>query len=527
MRYDFLLAVLLFGVGTFFLFWIVYIFTRKELMIGIKLLGLFMLACCFFIFGYGGFILSDSVDSMLLFNHLQYIGIPFVFVCWYFLSVMQKNRNRKIAVKHVVCLLIVPIFALVTNFLYLWKDGVATSWVRQLYFVSHVLVGNIQIGSGFQTLLFEKGVFYYILMGYNLLLMGISGYNFFLVYKSANAAHRKKILHLVFLTGFAFLSIAYSFLNKQTAYLDMAPFITVFFVIGAFLALYKYEFFDLIPLAYRNVFQGVEFPVFILDRSMTLISANVNAKNMFTEQFDFRNVLSIEDFDRIDSDFSKDLLEKGEHETWMDIDGEVRYFFVKLLPLSQNGGRLIGYLLQYNDITHHKLEMKKMEQIATYDDLTKILNRRVFYLKAQEAFDEAIQNKSCFSIIMFDLDDFKEVNDIYGHQTGDYLLAKMAELIRAHLHENDLFARYGGEEFIIYSIDKPPAMASVLAETLRKALADNIFVHDNHKIKITASFGVAGCDGKISKSFEHYIKDSDIGLYQAKDAGKNKIVMIQ
>jgi len=364
-------------------------------------------------------------------------------------------------------------------------------------------------------------------MSYNMVMALLSARNFFLVYRKSDALYKRNLLALVIASLLFCVVLILTLINTHTATMDTAPLATAAFALLALFALYKYEFFDLMPFAYRQLFQGAIYPIAILDKSKTFISANNSMKEMYNEKMNFREILTLKDFNQVDESFFGDLEKNSEHETSIEINSEIKYYSVRLDSLNRNNGKHIGFLLRFIDMTEHKLEMIQMEKIAAYDDLTKILNRRVFYLKASEAFDEAVVNKKGFSFIMFDLDEFKEVNDIYGHQAGDHILTEMAKLFTDKLGESDIFARYGGEEFIIYCPKQSPDEAYILADSLRSVLENYVFDFNKHKIKVTASFGVSGSNRLVQKSFEHYIKDSGDGLYRAKNKGKNNVVIVR
>lgn len=347
------------------------------------------------------------------------------------------------------------------------------------------------------------------------------------VYKKSDAIYKRNLLVLVVASIVFCVVLIVPLINNNTATIDSSPFVTSVFALLALFALYKYEFFDLIPLAYKQLFQGANYPIVITDKAKTFINANNAMIEMYSDKLDFREILSLRDFNQIDAGFFEDLEQYNEHDTSIELNGEIKYFSARLDSLTRNNDKHIGFLLRFVDITDHKLELIRMENIAAYDDLTKIYNRRVFYQKASEAFDEAVLNKKGFSFIMFDLDGFKDVNDIYGHQAGDHILSEMARIFTEKLGQDDLFARYGGEEFIIYCLRRGPDEAIALAETLRLTLEKHIFDYNKHRIKVTASFGVSGSSRLVQKSFEHYIKDSDDALYKAKSRDKNNVVIVR
>lgn len=526
MRYDLLLASILIAIGSVFLLAVLFIFTRKGVLLGFKLLGLLALATTVFVLGNAIHILGNKENIQLVTIHLSYFGVPWLMVLWYFLSVQQKTRMRNLSFRQYGLFLIIPGLTFLSIMLYPWKPGADPTWIQTLYFTSHQVQMAPGIAPDFTTILFEKGPLYYAFMAFNVLLAGCSGGNYLVFARKATSRNKKRILFLAVLSFLSALVIIYTFINPLTAVIDPAPYSASLFVITCFIALYKYEFFDVIPIAYRQIFHNANHPIVVLDCDNTVISANPSARDMFGDQLDFQSIMTLEDICRM----KPGGLEEVDQNNFMDMEvtvhNEVRFYRMELQPLLSRNQHLKGKVLVFRDVTEVKAEMQKMEKIATYDDLTKILNRRVFYLRASQAFDEAILDKTKFAFIMFDLDDFKNINDIYGHLAGDSVLFEMAELFSSLFDNESIFARFGGEEFIVFFTNKGPKEAFKMAETLRRSLEEHLFVCDGRKIRVTASFGVSGSEGQTNKSFERYLKESDDALYQAKHDGKNRVSMI-
>jgi len=522
MRFDFLFVAFLFSLASILIFAIIYVFTRKELLIGIKLMGLLAIDIVFLLLGEAGAILSDRETSILAFSHIQMIGYFFLPTVWYIISSQQKTKSSKFTMLDFMYFSIVPFIGIAVMLLYPWSSDSTLSWVNRIYFTSHEFILSPQFGSGFVGIVFTKGIGFYIIALYNLFLVGLSIKNYFNAMKRDSKLNGRNLYLPIIASIIIFISIIFGSISPKTFIIDLGPVLCGVLIFVAFYGLYKYELFDLTPLAYRQVFQEASFPVFILDRNKFIISMNSEGKELYHHQFDYSERITFDMFDEYDPSFSSDLLLQEHHESRFMIEGKEVYFLVKLERLTKYN-RLMGFLITYRDITMHKMELKKMEYMATYDDLTQILNRRVFYLRAAESFDEAVIHKSSVSFIMFDLDNFKDVNDIYGHQAGDFVLSEMAKIVLKEIGTQVTFARYGGEEFIMFVRDIAPIDAYDLANHLRKVLEEKAFVYEKHRIKITASFGISGTDKQITKSFEQFLKDADVALYESKDAGKNQV----
>ncbi len=177
-------------------------------------------------------------------------------------------------------------------------------------------------------------------------------------------------------------------------------------------------------------------------------------------------------------------------------------------------GLLFGLML-----AHIKVLSEKLGKMAYTDSLTHIYNRLHFAHFLDAEIDKVKRYGGCFSIIFFDLDNFKDINDNYGHMTGDDVLEKVTELISKANRSADIFARYGGEEFIILAPETNLSGACIHAERLRNDIEQYEFPKVGH---LTSSFGVAEFNAETD-DVESILERADIALYMAKDLGRNRV----
>lgn len=164
---------------------------------------------------------------------------------------------------------------------------------------------------------------------------------------------------------------------------------------------------------------------------------------------------------------------------------------------------------------------EKLSELAFFDTLTGIYNRRYFDLKLNEEVTRAIRYKCKLSMMMVDIDDFKKFNDTYGHQKGDLVLAATAKLLRESLRGTDSICRYGGEEIVILLPETKGDNAVKIAEICRlKVEKESIKIAG---VVVTVSIGVSEFIGLDTP--EKLIKAADLALYQAKKQGKNQVVL--
>ncbi|MFN8446815.1 MAG: GGDEF domain-containing protein [Caldilineaceae bacterium] len=164
----------------------------------------------------------------------------------------------------------------------------------------------------------------------------------------------------------------------------------------------------------------------------------------------------------------------------------------------------------------------EIQTLAITDGLTGVFNRRHFMELAARATSPSTNDASDLSIILFDVDDFKQVNDTYGHQYGDLLLQEICNTIKEILRDGDIFARYGGEEFIILLPNTTQETACALAESIRSQVEQRSVVRDQQVLKATLSIGITtSVNGK--HSLDKLLKLADQAQYRAKSNGKNCI----
>jgi diguanylate cyclase (GGDEF)-like protein len=161
-------------------------------------------------------------------------------------------------------------------------------------------------------------------------------------------------------------------------------------------------------------------------------------------------------------------------------------------------------------------------QLVMRDGLTEIFNRRKYDEEAQREVARAVRHRRPLSLIMCDIDRFKQVNDSHGHLCGDSILKQIAQLTREFLRPEQIFARVGGEEFAILSPEVDLEGARALAEKVRARLAEHEFVFAGSKVPITCSFGVCELTPEMTTPEDLYAA-ADRALYLAKNSGRNRV----
>ena len=181
-------------------------------------------------------------------------------------------------------------------------------------------------------------------------------------------------------------------------------------------------------------------------------------------------------------------------------------------------GRTILKFLSGGNIEHSYHE--EIYRLTTVDGLTQIFNKRYFMETLEREISRALRYQRCLSLIMFDLDKFKNVNDTYGHLAGDYVLKRLAEVIKSRIRREDVLARYGGEEFTIILPEIDAAHALVFADKIRRLVERSKFTFENIDVPVTISIGVSTVGNGLERT-DDVIRVADEFLYEAKAAGRN------
>ncbi len=184
------------------------------------------------------------------------------------------------------------------------------------------------------------------------------------------------------------------------------------------------------------------------------------------------------------------------------------------------GGAIFKFLSGGNIETQYHEEIYSL---TISDGLTQIHNKRFFLEFLEREMGRCHRYNRSLSLIMFDIDHFKSINDTNGHLAGDYVLRELSATIKPRVRKEECFARYGGEEFAVVMPEAGGDNARKFAEKIRKMVEEHHFSFENKPIRVTVSLGVADLTGEMTEPLQ-FIKIVDQNLYKAKKSGRNKVV---
>lgn len=191
---------------------------------------------------------------------------------------------------------------------------------------------------------------------------------------------------------------------------------------------------------------------------------------------------------------------------------------IKAFIINISKSKTNNFICSYSEITNISLEKRELEKRVYRDELTKIFNRAKFNDFLNTEFSFFKRQKLDLSIIMLDIDFFKDINDNHGHDIGDEVLKYLSQIVNERLRESDIFARWGGEEFVILLKSCPKEEAYRFADELRLKIQNTSFINN---ISVTCSFGVTSM--LEEDSIKDFIKRVDTLLYTSKKNGRNRV----
>jgi diguanylate cyclase (GGDEF)-like protein/PAS domain S-box-containing protein len=301
---------------------------------------------------------------------------------------------------------------------------------------------------------------------------------------------------------------------------DINPFAFTLMSLIIYLGSKDQNILEIVPIARDTVFENIYDAVIVLDTKGIIVDYNraaeyllgkekiigTSIQSILKKYFDDNTVIDIANIDSFNE---------------VTINNKV--FNIRHISFTNKKGQNIGSAFILRDITEYKLLTQKLHELAVTDDLTGISNRRHFFDNASRELFRSKRASRPLSIIMFDIDHFKSVNDTYGHAVGDNVLKKIAARISSNLRSLDIYARYGGEEFIICLPETALEDAKNVAERIRGIVEETIMQDtNNNDFKVTVSLGVASLSHD-SDALEQIIEQADKALYKAKQGGRNRV----
>ncbi len=456
--------------------------------------------------------LSASEQSMLLWRNIEQIGIFLLPVAFVYFSLDYAHYDK--LKKYLPFLLIISVTAIVLIF----TDS-KTHIMRNGYIISY----SPLFGKALSVSQTTTGK---VLVAYNYLLALISLVILFVFSRQVNRSMRRQVMLTFLATGLVFFL---SFL--KAAFLEGTsiniPIVTIYLPGGLilFYNLYRNDFFRVSPIARDKIFDVIEMGIIVTDRSGMIADINPSATQILQSCFSVDTKLSGKKMEEMFATYPEWIemtktFSAGEIELKLEND-RLCYIHILVYPLQSNRGVSIGSVTIMRDVTVLRMQEFALKAKAETDSLTGLMNRDSFMAAFQQKLKDAAQNGEHISVLMMDLDKFKDINDTCGHNSGDRVLQAFAEVLKTVLRHEDAIARFGGDEFVAILPGVAKKEANEIAGRILNAVNRKVVVLENGtEIQLRLSIGI--CDNETITSEETMLKFADRAMYAAKNNSGNR-----
>ncbi len=479
---------------------------------GYKGIAILFVLMVFYNFGYALELATDSFELKILFNHIQYVGIPFIAVTWMFIAKRFTSKSYVWKFKKNFWFLIVPVLVFITAQLFYFTN---LEW----YYTGARLIEYTGLSShSIWILELDKGVVYYIHQSYNMVMIAYVSWLYIHRAITVKGIHKRQAIAMATCGIIATFMIIPAFFTTTTSSIDWTLYFLNFIGYGIIYTMYHYEMMALMPSAHKSMFIDSTDPMLVFDDKHDLVSWNDSIGSLHLKNISYQTNLI-----KIFTD--EDIIKAIKNTEPFSFNHKDKHYVMEITKLESKHKIYLGYVLRFLEMTSYVERITKLDYEASHDSLTDILNRRAFFMKIETYLKDSNNTNTPFSIIMFDIDDFKAVNDQYGHLAGDQVLISLSRIVEKLLPNNALFCRFGGEEFLIFIINLSEDDTFRLAENIRKIVEISNFEFESNIIKIKTSLGISHTIIKPDVDVYNSIKKADEALYISKHRGKNQVTV--
>ncbi len=493
-------SVLLFLTGFVALFLAVYALTKLTLSF-VAYFSVFMFLTAIYASGYGLLLATDGLQKIITVLSYQYIGTLFLPSFW-LLTVYCYCHQKNMVWWGLGILIAMP---LVSYVLFLTNDS--HHWAYRG--LSYVRVNNLTV------LVQNRGVWYYIYYVFSQLCIFYSTFLLFWHWRKTAVYFKKQTL-LILCGSIVPWVFNIVYVSGLTQGLDLGVF--GFTITGMVFALvvFKLKFLEIIPIARSVIFDEINIGVLVILQDTIVVDFNQAAQEIFLPICEHLSGTEIKVFRQI-PEFYNGLIKNQASFTFM-MPGHDQ-IAPRVLEVSQEYIKSkrkakIGKAILIQDISQKTLLEEQLKKVASTDELTGILNRRGLLEIADREFQNSRRYQRQYSIIMIDIDFFKQINDNHGHAEGDRILVLVTQVIANTIRKTDIFGRHGGDEFIIALPETTAAVALAVAENIRGLLRAS-------PERVSLSLGITGIRDEMV-NFQDMVACADQALYQSKRKGRNQ-----
>jgi diguanylate cyclase (GGDEF)-like protein len=455
-----------------------------------------MLALVMYSMGYALELGAGNEDAMWVALQIQYYGVPFVPALWVLLAYSYLG-NHDIPIGGIVLVLTLPLLTFVFA---------QTNQAHHLYYASvdYTRDGDLTISR------LGHGPWYYVHFAYINLSFLIGSALFYRAWRVAQPVYRTQAMLMLLGSVAPWVGYVLYLAGLSPKGVDLTPFgmivTSMLYAVGT----QRYGILDIQPIARSIVFDGIAEGVIVLDTEQRVVDFNATAATVFPLLTAHAVGRPLSVVTREADVHAEALI--VEHGTLSLGTSEVpQDFEVKCYPLRSRRGKVVGRAVLLRDITEKSRLERELIRQARIDQLTGVYNRHHLVELSENALQLAQRHGRKLSLIIVDVDHFKQVNDSIGHLAGDSLLGKIAALMQSRIRATDILGRYGGDEFVITLPETPAEAALQIANELCTAAAT--------ETSTSLSMGVAEWYPGV-RSFRELLHKADEALYRVKAEGR-------
>ncbi|NLK71444.1 MAG: diguanylate cyclase [Clostridiales bacterium] len=482
-----------------------------------KAFSVLVLCISFYLFGYLMIVNSSNLQEMIFWNQIQYLGLPFISVLWLLVALLYTKTIYSLKIRMGVLLFFIPVVTFFMRLTNSWHHLFYTKWeLRELF--------------GYSTLYMERGFWYYVNISYILLCLLLTVIVYCIGYFKNKVGYTRSHFLVFFFASLlpliSILLLIFAYAGKGIDY--SALIIPVSLLIISF-GILKYDFLEIRTLARETIFENNLAGMVVLGPGKRVIDYNKAAEKFFEAINISLNNYPIEHLLHGEPKLLEIFESKDNCELSLVIDGEERFFEIDVVMLGDNNDGNTRILKSIRDVTEERKIQQKLKFLATTDYLSGVYNRAEFMNLAKREFSRAKRNNDELSLLIMDLDDFKKINDTFGHAAGDEMIREMGSIIKSSFRKSDIAGRIGGEEFAVVLKNASLEEAKKVAEQFRETVNSRKVIYGKQEISVTVSIGVAAIRGNTDdiKSIEDIFKKADDALYGAKAKGRNCVATLE
>ena len=485
---------------------------RQRAVRGAREFAYLMLAILGWTFAVGWGMMAVSPQGNFIWAVVRMAMVIATPVCWLVFALKFSDHAGWLKKPNIILVSIIPFISLVL---------MATTWRHELFLTG---IDYLRVGPYLIDETWHLGPWFWVnlVYSYTLILIG----DLFLVKEALLLVKLYRCQAVALLVGTFFpliTNIAYTFHMIPKLVVNYDPFGFVFAGLAFSLGLFQYRMFDLKPIARQLLIDSMGDGMLVVDEQSRIVDLNQAALEIFEDAEEALVGCSV--VDRFSQYVDVEELLSGADEKQCELsierNSQTYVYDLRCTPIIRNRVE-VGRLCVLRDITQRKQLENELEEMALTDSLTGLHNRRQFFRLATQEFERARRYHSPFSLLMIDLDGFKQVNDTYGHLVGDWALQEISKTFLEILRKSDLVFRYGGDEFAVLMPETGLEKGIQVCKRLGKAVGE-LSIEGLEEVPITLSQGLALFDGYEDVTLEQLLSDADRALYAAKSRGKNHL----